>query len=597
MGVVIDGLRDGLQLPPDYTVSEWADMNVRLPLEAAEPGRWRTDRAPYQREMMDVLADPDVHTVTLHTSAQVGKTAVELNGIGYYIHHSPAAMLRLDPTLEMAEAFSKDKLDPIIRSTPALAERVAGEKSRSSSNTIYHKQFPGGSLTITGANSPTSLRMRSVKIVWADEIDAYPASVGDEGDPIRLAYKRTQTFRSSGAKLVVASTPKLKGLSRIDSFFEQSDKRYYFIPCAECAEFQKLVWDNVLWDRGKPETAAYACPHCGSLMTDAAIKRQVKLGHWRASEPFNGHAGFHIWQIYSPWSSLEEIVKDYEEAKDRPNLLQTWWNVVLGEAWDGDEALGVEIPELMRRREPYAEDELPTGIAILTAGIDVQSDRLEMLVKGYGVKDEQWIVAYYVIHGDPTAEGVWRLLEEQLTRTYTLADGFRLRIEAAAVDSSYNTQRVYDFAARNWRMGRQWFAIKGVAGQGVVAWSRSKISLKGGAKLYLVGIDALKEEVYGRLTVEQPGPGYHHVPISDAFGQPFFEGLTAERVRTVYDTRGYPRREWFNPPGARNEPLDMSVYADAAHKSLNIDHAGRIANRSPKAKLEDVAAVAALFKR
>lgn len=373
---VFEGLREGVQPPPEYTVSQWADQHVYLPEEAAEPGRWRTDRAPYQREMMDVLTDPDVSVVVYHTSAQVGKTAIELNGIGYHIHHQPSAMLRLDPSEPMSEAFVQDKLDPMLRATPVLAERVAPEGGRSAVNNVSKKSFPGGYLSMAWATSSTALRMRSVKIVWADEIDEYPISVGKQGSPIDLAYKRTQTFRALGAKLVLASTPVLKGLSHIDDYFERSDKRYFMVPCEQCATFDKLEWEHVKWDAGKPETAYYQCPHCGFPMSDASIKRQVRFGHWRATAEFTGTAGFHIWQIYSPWSSLKEIVKEYEEAQGKPEKLQYFWNTVLGLSYDGDLTAGVEADELFNARELYSPQNLPRGLVALTAGVDVQGDRI-----------------------------------------------------------------------------------------------------------------------------------------------------------------------------------------------------------------------------
>jgi len=316
-------------LPPDYTISQWADAHVMLSSEmAAEPGRWRTDRAPYQREMMDCITDPAVKQVVLHTSAQVGKTSVLLNGIGYHIHHRPSPMLAIQPTLEMAEAFSKDKLDPMLRDTPELAERVGDRKSRNASNTIRHKQFPGGQLSIAGANSPTSLRMRSVKIVWADEVDAYPAVVGEEGDPLQLAYKRTQTFWDS--KLVVSSTPTVQGISRIQAMFEEGDQRFFYIPCPDCGGFIVLEWENITWEHGKPETACHMCPECGALAEDHDIKRSLKDGEWRAHGEFNGIASFHIWQAYSPWSSLSEIVAEYERTEGIQSQRQVWWNTSLG---------------------------------------------------------------------------------------------------------------------------------------------------------------------------------------------------------------------------------------------------------------------------
>lgn len=577
MGTISQGFLDGLALPPDYTISQWADLHVMLSQESsAEPGRWRTDRAPYQRAMMDSITDPDVKTVVLHTSAQIGKTSVLLNGIGYHIHHSPAPMMMIQPTLDMAAAFSKDKLGPMLRDTPALAERISPEKSRSASNNMYYKAFPGGTLTIAGANSPTSLRMRSIKIIWADEIDAYPPSAGNEGDPLMLAHKRTVTFYDS--KLVCSSTPTVKGISRVEKMFLDSDMRYFYIPCPDCGEFQRLVWEQVVWDKGDPTSAGYCCPHCGTVWNDHDIKRQNRYGEWRATAPFNGVAGFHIWQAYSPWSSLEQIVSEYEKAEKQPNELQVWWNTTLGEVWDGDETAGVTADELYNRREPYPDNIVPERAVVLTAGVDVQGDRIEVLVKAYGANNESWCLAHLKLYGDPATNTPWQELEEVLSVQLAHPAGRLLSIEAAAIDSGFLTQKVYDFSARNFRLGRRWFAIKGVHGEGRTAWEQSKIRLKNGIKLYLVGVDTMKQAIYNRLGNREPGADYIHFPEREPFNRDWFDQLTVERIRTVYDTKGFPKREWYKPEGQRNEAIDINVYADAAHQSLNINHLDRLAS-------------------
>lgn len=597
MSVVKEGFLAGLALPPAYTVSEWSDRHIYLPSEtSAEPGRWRTDRASYQRDMMDVQTDPTVDTVVYHTSAQVGKTQVILNGIGYHIHHAPAPMLMIEPTLEMAEAFSTDKLMPTIRASAVLAERVGGgkEKSRDASNTMRHKSFPGGSLSIAGANSPTSLRMRSVKIVWADEVDAYPPSAGDEGDPLKLAVKRSQTFWDS--KLVCASTPTLAGLSRIDELFEKSDKRYFFVRCAECDHEQHLVWEQVTWTRKQPETAGYCCPHCGCVWNDAEVKAAVRKGRWIATAPFTGTAGFHIWQIYSPWSSLEEIVRGFEETENRPAERQVWWNTTLGRVWDGSISANITVDALLKRREPYPATRLPERVVVLTAGVDVQGDRIEVLFKGYGPDNEQWILDHLKVYGDPASDPPWAELAEVLQVRIPHPSGRALAIEAVAIDSGFMTQKVYNFSSRHIAVGRRWYAIKGIAGEGKVAWAQSELKLKGGQRLYNVGVDGLKTELYSRLATEEHGPNYLHFPEREPFGEQWFEQLIIEKVRTVYDARGFGRREWFKPNGARNEALDLNVYADAAHKSLNINHKERLARMYARADAsETAAAVARMF--
>ena len=593
--VVYGAALEALQPPPDYTVSQWADIHVILAPElASEAGRWRTDRAPYQREMMDVMTDPAVHTIVEMTSAQVGKTSTLLNGIGYHVHHAPCPMLLIQPTLDMAQAFSQDKLAPMINASPALFDRVADEKSRSSSNTIFYKAFPGGYLAIAGANSPTSLRMRSVRIVLADEIDAYPISIGEEGDPLKLAHKRTQTFFD--AKLIVSSTPKVAGTSRIAAMYEESDQRKYYIPCPDCGHYQHLVWENVHWTKGQPDTAGYACEECGTLWADGDIKRALRHGEWRATQPFNGTAGFYIWQIYSPWSSLEEIVREYEASEGKPAERQVWVNTVLGLPWDGDERAGVTAEMLYQRREIYPAAKVPERACVLTAGVDVQGDRLECLIRAFGADNESWCLEHVKIYGDPSTDPPWAELEEVLRVRLPHPSGKELGIEATAIDSGYLTQRVYDFSSRHIQVGRRWYAIKGQPGEGRVAWEMSKVKLKGGNRLYLVGVDGLKTEIYSRLGVLVPGPNFIHFPEHEPFNEDWFHQLTVERIRTVYDPRGFPRREFYKPEGQRNEAFDLMVYTEAAHKSLNVDHKARLAHLYQRTKKTDMRELAQMFR-
>lgn len=599
MGIVKEALLDGLELPPSYTVSEWADQHVVLPPElAAEPGRWRTSRVPFIREPMDCLVDPAISEIVFMGSAQVAKTSFLLNGVGYHIHHRPAPMLLIQPTLEMAEAFTKDKLDPLIAASPVLSERVVAPGSRTSGNTQRYKRFPGGLLAMTGANSPTSLRMRSVKFVWADEIDAYPAVAGQEGDPLKLAAKRSQTFWDR--KLICTSTPTIEGVSRIAARYAASDQRKFFVDCPDCGGEQFLVWERVHWQRKQPQTAAYACEHCGCLVSDAEIKAATQRGRWKATAPFTGIAGFWIWQAYSPWSSLEEIVAEFEETVGKPSEHQVFFNTTLGLTWNGDTAAQATVEELLARREAYPADKVPERACVLTAGVDVQGDRIEVLIKAYGAENQQWALETLVCHGNPAGDAPWDELKEILQLRIPHPSGRHLTIEAVAIDSGYMTQKVYDFSARNLAVGRRWYAIKGQAGEGKPAWTKSDVRLKGGARLYNVGVDGLKTELYARLAVREPGPNYIHFPKrepvdQDRFNEAWFEQLIVEKVRVVYDTKGFPKREWFKPEGARNEALDINVYADAAHKSLNINHKDRLATMYEKKATTSAADVAALF--
>lgn len=593
MGAISQGLKEGLTLPPDYTISEWAERNVILTSElAAEPGPYRASRTPYAREMQDVVREPDVEIVAYHTSSQVAKTMSELNILGYHIAHDPCPMIMVLPNDGIAEAFSKGKLGPFLSGTKCLADKVAGNNAVKS--TMYRKEFAGGYLILAGANTPAGLAMNSVRIVAADEIDRFPVSAGKEGDPLLLAFKRAQTFVNR--KLIVSSTPTVKGLSRIDEFFEMSDKRHFYVKMPCCGIHSKLVWPNVKWKKGEPWTAEYLCSEgCGSLLSDQQIKLAVldPSSHWKAEAPFNGVAGFHIWQIYSPWSSLSEIVKGYEETKPRADQHEVWWNTTLGESWDNDEAAGVTVETLVANRREFRSDVIPDGAAVLCASVDVQKDWLELLVCAFGPNKSMWYVDHQKIFGDPTGDHVWTRLQEQLLRRYAFQahpNVFR-SIEGVAIDSGYLTQRVYDFCVKAHAAGRPWYAVKGQSGEGKIAWSVSKLRLRNGAKLHNVGTDGIKAEIYSRLASDDPRENNIFIRKAECFGEEFLGQLISERTRSIVDGRGFNHREWFLPPGLRNEALDLSVYVEAVHRHLNIDHAGRLRGlaMTNKPSLKDIA--------
>jgi len=549
------------QPPPDLTVSDWADAERRLSSESsAEPGIWRTDRAPYQRGIMDAVADETVREIWVMKSAQVGWTEILNNVIGYHIHQDPAPMLLVQPTLEMAEAWSKDRLAPMVRDTPALAERIADPRARDSGNTLLHKKFAGGHLTVAGANSPAGLASRPIRIVLFDEVDRYPASAGTEGDPISLGKKRAATFWNR--KVLAGSTPTIKGSSRIESGFESGDQRFYQVPCVHCGELQRLVWSQVRWPDGQPELAVYACVACGAELTDADKPEMLRAGEWRASRESRGIASFHISELYSPWSTWAVMAVAFVQAKKLPETLQTWINTSLGETFEerGD---GVEAVGLAARREPYTAQSVPGGVVLLTVGVDVQDDRLEASVWGWGRDEESWLIEHQVLPGDPGSESLWADLDAFLSRPRAREDGRALNIEAGCIDSGgHFTQQVYAYAAR--RKARRLWAVKGAGGFGRLIFpKRAGRAGRTSAQLYIVGVDTAKDVFFGRLKrVVEPGAGYVHFPASVDEG--YFEQLTSEtliwRVVQGRRVRSYKPRA----AGARTEALDCAVYAYAA---------------------------------
>ncbi len=574
------------------------------PEASAEPGRWDTSRAEYQRGIMDAVADPATETVVVMTSSQVGKTELLNNIVGFHIDQDPAPMLMVLPTLELGEAWSKDRLAPMLRDTPCLKGRVKDVRSRDSGNTLLHKTFPGGHITIAGANSAASLASRPIRVVLADEVDRYPASAGTEGDPVSLAMKRSTTFWNK--KAILTSTPTVAGVSRIEAAFLGSDQRRFFVPCPDCGERQVLAWANVRWPEGRPEAAGYVCPHCGSVWDDARRWAAVARGEWRATVAFAGTAGFHLWEAYSPWVRLGDMARAFLRAKRHPELLRTWVNTSLGEVWRDDDG-AIQVEGLAGRAEAWSE--LPRGVVALTAGIDIQPDRAELSLIGWGGGEEAWVIEHRVVWGDPTAGQLWADLDHLLARRFVHSlDMADLPIRAACIDTGGSaTLSVY--AWLHGKAAKRIWGVKGRSTPGGPLWpKRPSRASKGRIPLFLLNVDAGKETLYARLRATTPGPGFVHVhrDLPDTY----FSGLTAERVTTRY-VKGHPRREWVLPSGARNEPLDCYVYALAALHGLKsmgfeLDHeavhqAGNVRPRSgasvPTGRLSGAAEAAGAERR
>lgn len=493
-------------------------------------------------------------------------TEVVNNVTGAYIHQDPSPILLLQPTLEMAEAWSKDRLAPMLRDTPVLRGLVKDARARDSNNTLLHKQFPGGHITMAGANSPASLASRPIRVVLADEVDRYPSSAGTEGDPVNLARKRTATFWNR--KVGLFSTPTVKGASRIAAAFLESDQRRYFVPCPHCGEHQHLQWAQVQWPDAAPEQAAYACRHCAALWTDADKNRAVRIGEWRATaEGRPGVAGFHLNELYSPWRSFAEIVRDFLSAKQSPETLKTWVNTSLGETWEEQAGEKPEWEALLARCEPYAPLTVPRGGLMLACGVDTQDNRLAVTVKAYGAGEESWLIWWGELFGDPALPDVWQQLDEIRRRDYPHASGATLRILATAIDSGgHHTQAVYDYARRN--RAEHVLAIKGASQPGKPALSRPSLQdlnhrgqqVKAGVQLWTVGVDGIKSMLYGRMKLTD-GPGAMH--WYQGLAGDYFRQLTAEKLVTRFH-KGFPRQEWHLPSGQRNEALDTEGYAYAA---------------------------------
>lgn len=527
---------------------------------------------------MDAVNDPAVETVVVMSSAQIGKTELLNNVLGYYIEHEPAPILTLQPTLDMAQAWSKDRLAPMLRDSPSLRNKVRNPQSRNSNNTLLHKSFDGGHITMAGANSPASLASRPIRIVLCDEVDRYPVSAGTEGDPVSLARKRTNTFWNR--KIILTSTPTIKNASRIEDEYKMSDQRYYHVPCPDCGEMQKLVWSNVIFDKEDLKSTHYACVN-GCVIEESDKQWMLTNGEWIAEAPFRGRAGFHLSELYSPWRKWSDVAKDFLEMKNNPETLKTWTNTSLGETWeeDGD---GVDHDGLLNRRESYDADSLPDDILFITAAVDVQGDRVEALSQGWGPAFEHWDIEHKIFWGDPAGKQVWKDLDEWLLQPYPV-DGRSMKIACTCVDSGgHHADHVYNFCKP--RQGRRVFAIKGSSQYYSPLASKGSQTGRQRVQLYTIGTDTAKDTiVLSWLNVEEPGPGYIHFPHT--VDEEYFKQLTGE-VRKTKLSRGVKRIKW-EKIRERQEILDLHVYNYAAYAILNPDIDVLISKRN-KTPVEEV---------
>lgn len=595
--VAVDTIRharaDGLRPDTQLTVSEWADAHRHLPKKSsAEPGPWRTDRTPYLREIMDCLSATSlVEEVVLMKGAQVGGSECLLNALGYMIDHAPGPVILVQPTVELAKRFSRQRLDPLITDTPRLAAKVAPTKSRDSGNTILSKNFNGGQLICTGANSAVGLRSMPAQYALMDEIDGWPIDVDEEGSPIALIEARQRTF--ARRKRMKVSTPTIAGRSAIESAYERSDQRRYYVPCPACGEMQPLEWARVEWTpRGlSPAQAVYDCRACHvGIQNHQKTQMLLERGHgglaeWRADHPEHSPdgkiRGYHLSALYAPvgWMSWGEIATQFVEGHKDPEKHRVWINTVLGEVWTSKgEAPAWEL--LQTRREAYSIGSVPMGALFLTAGVDVQKERVVYEVVGWGRGKRSWSIDQGEIPGDTSDidRGPWGQLDAMLARTYPHAAGVEMPIRMLAIDAGYNTQTVYGWT-RRYPMNRV-MAVKGQDHGGVLVGAPSVVEitdrgrkLKRGGRVWPVCVSIAKSELYGFLRLEK-GPegiepaGYCHFPQYD---DEYFRQLTAEQLVAHKTRKGFIRVEWEIIPGRQNHRLDARNYARAAAALAGLD--------------------------
>jgi phage terminase large subunit GpA-like protein len=576
--------REGLTPDPLLTVSAWADRYRMLSTkESAEPGCWRTARTPYLREIMDCLSPTSpIERVVFMKGAQVGGTELGLNWVGYAIHHAPGPMMIVWPTTEMAQRNSKHRIDPLVEESPVLREIIAPARSRDSGNTVLMKEFRGGVLVMTGANSAVGLRSMPVRYLFLDEVDAYPLDVDGEGDAIILSEARTRTF--ARRKILLVSTPTITGASIIEREYEAIDQRRYFVPCPHCAHRQWLRFEQLRWEPGRPQDAAYVCEACEEPIAEHHKPRMLELGQWQAQAE-SRTAGFHLSSLYSPWRRWREIAESWEKATRAEGrsvaMIKTFKNNELGETWV-EEGEAPDWQRLLERREDYPIGTVPAGGLLLTAGADVQKDRIEVSVWAFGRGKECWLVEHRVLMGDTAREAVWQRLADLLAETWTHESGAPLPLARLAVDTGFATQEAYAFVrrVRDGRVMAVKGAPKGVALIGTptaVDVTQGGKRLRRGVKVFSVAVGIAKRELYDHLRlapdVAEDGvrpaypAGYVHLPKIDA---EFLQQLCAEQLVTRRDRHGFAVREW-QKMRERNEALDCYVYARAAASAAGLD--------------------------
>lgn len=546
-----------LMPPPSIPLADWIEQNIYFPATvSALPGRVRL--WSYQRGICEAIDDPSVERVTVIKSARVGYTSLLTGALASYVANSPAPILAVLPTQDDARDYAVGDIEGTFEASPVLRGLLDADNDESGRSTLLSRRFPGGSLKLVAAKSPRNLRRHNAKVLLLDEIDGF--EIGQEGDPIALAEMRTLAFRDR--KIIAGSTP-IFDYGPVSRLYAKSDQRVFEVPCPSCGTFAEIKWADIVWPEGDPGKAAYKCPSCGDLVQERHKPAMVAQGHWRATaSPANGHAGFRVNALISPHHNAAwgRLAAEFLQAKDSPATLQTFVNLTLGEPWreaqdDLDEGA------LLAKREPFGLNAIPPECLLLTVGVDCQDDRLELVFVGHGRADSVFLLGHSVIWGAIDAESTWLELEDALRSQWQHPGGGVLRVDACLIDSGDggHSDRVNSYTRS--RFNRRIGSAKGVAG-----FSRPNIqrSAMKGPPLFLVGVDAVKSQLFARLA---RGSG---IRFSADLEPIFFEQLTSER-RVVKYYKGTPVRRFERIPGRRAECLDATVYAIAARQLINME--------------------------
>ena len=550
--------------PPRLRLSQWIEREIHLPDGvSAQPGKVRL--WPFQRDIADAIGDPLLERVTLVKPVRVGFTTLLTSAVASFVANDPAPILCLLPAEADCRDYVVSDIEPIFGASPSVASALSGDLDEAGRNTLLSRRFPGGSLKVVAAKAPRNLRRHNVRLLFIDEADGMEATA--EGSPILLAERRTLSFPDR--KIVLGSTPVHEETSHVLRAYAQSDMRIFEVPCPDCGAFAEITWDAITWDDGAPETARWRCPHCAAEIPETRKPAMVEGGRWRATRPeVGGHAGFRLNALVSLHANAAwgKLALEFVAAKDDPSTLQTFVNTILGQGWRSD---GEELDEagMAARAEPISLDPVPAEVLALTVGCDVQHDRLELTYCGWTEAGCAVILAHRVIWGAYDAEDTWAALDTLLQERFPHALGGRIGIDAAAVDAGDGTTMHHVTGFCGPRARRKVLAIKGAPGNRPIIERAGSVT-KTGARLWIVGVDTVKAQLFARF----PRPAL--MRFSDTLPAIWFDQAASERAVVRY-VRGQPVRSFQRIPGKRAEALDCTVYAFAARQVVTVQAESR----------------------
>ena len=555
-----------LKIPEDISVSEWCEKNIFLSSESAsEKGPYRINRTPYIKDILDQYANPNIRQITLKASAQVGKSTILNNLIAYTIKEKPSAIIFAHPSLDIASTYSRTRIEPLFRDSQNLKNTFIDEsKSKVSGDTILYKKFNGGFLKMVGSNSEASLSGIPSGNIFGDEV-----SLWENQSALELLKKRTTTFFNS--KIILASTPTIEGYCRISQEYENSSKGKYYVPCPHCKSQQILLFKGVIFERDKAKKkvleANYRCKKCKKLIPEFKKIWMLRNGVWVHENRDSHHLGYWLNECYSPFVSWQMMAQNFIESTGIREKLKRFTNLSLGETFKED--IGRDNVRFEHFKDKLFDyDKLPLAVRVLTAGVDVQDDRIEGEIVGYGENGESWGVDYFTIIGKPALAVVWEELAEKLLKKWPREDGVQMGLYGACIDSGYHTQEVYRFCQKHER--RRWLAVKG-ASKSLDSFFKKSTSKIQGCSLYSLDTFRIKKVIYGNMKAEVGEHGFMAFPKKECYDKNYFKMLTAEFLDKKIDNKGNEKLQFIKKKGARNEAFDCRVYSYALLAITNVD--------------------------